>query len=814
MPLRRLNGEALKLMAGLDENARLFLARSLEQGRVVLFTGAGFSRDAVSVSGDPIPLGSELKELLWELAFPGDPIDESSLGEVFDVAVRQKQSQVGELLRERLTVNRESLPEYYRTYLEIPWYRIYTLNFDNILPAIQARFGLQTDIEIVSAIKDQISPANVLSAVHLNGTLDDYPDVTVSPPQYGRRTSSPDFSYTTLVKDLVSQPVVFIGTQLDEPPLWHHVQLRGDRPAGRELRPKSFLVTPSLPAARRAMLEAFNIRHVAMNTEEFADTCLAPVASRSIARPLSRGPEGRSLVNLDEAIREPSEQLEDFLLGREPTWSDITDGYAVQRSFEDDLAKGLLANRPDALVISGTAGAGKSTVLRRLALSLRVAGVNAVWIRRDASESLGKIRAEALASDADFVFIDQAERFGQRGVEFLRAIAESGGKGVVAAYASTAVDELNVEPALVGLDASIFFIPNLTDQDITALIDALEAANRLGKLTGKSRSEQVEAFRQRAHRQLLVAMIEATTGERFEQKIIQECENLAPDLQLLYAATALATSERFKLRMEDFLGVLSDLSPEGLGIVDRLVRQHLILQSPSGTYVARHPVIAREVVGYYRSSGQLGEAVARLAFVLASKVDVDDRGTPQRRLLVRLINHDYVHELLATRSQVRDFYADLEPLLRGDAHYWLQRGGYELERGDLRQAEVFLSNARGLVRNDFMVETEWAYLMLERACRNPTEAGAPTWFREGCDLLLEIIDRWGARTPNTYVVLAQTSARWVRLARLSKREAVDLLELVRATMTSGAQHHGGNRQFVAARDEIDRAYLELSLVVE
>ena len=60
----------------------------------------------------------------------------------------------------------------------------------------------------------------VLEVLHLNGTLDDLPDhVTFSVTQFADRLSKPDPSYMGFVIDLLSHPIIIIGTRLDEPVL-------------------------------------------------------------------------------------------------------------------------------------------------------------------------------------------------------------------------------------------------------------------------------------------------------------------------------------------------------------------------------------------------------------------------------------------------------------------------------------------------------------------------------------------------------------------------------------------------------------------
>ena len=82
----------------------------------------------------------------------------------------------------------------------------------------------------------------------MNGTLIDVPDnITFARSQYAQRIDNDPF-YQQLLADLLSRPLVFIGSGLDEAPLWEHIvsrRTKGDR-RNQELRPRSYLVTPTL----------------------------------------------------------------------------------------------------------------------------------------------------------------------------------------------------------------------------------------------------------------------------------------------------------------------------------------------------------------------------------------------------------------------------------------------------------------------------------------------------------------------------------------------------------------------------------------
>jgi hypothetical protein len=800
-------------MTGLDENSRYFLERSLRNGSAILFTGAGFSSLAVNASGENLPGGSELRDALWRVAFPDEPLDATStLGEVFDAALRLSRHNTELLLRERLTVDAPKLPRLYEEFFSLPWYRIYTLNIDDLIAAAERRFNLPYDFRIISGLKESVPPPDILSAVHLNGLLSDFPNITFSPPQYGDRAARPDDAYGTLLRDLRSHCVIFIGTQLDEPPLWQHLALRGDPPSGRELRPKSFLVTRSISRARAVMLDRLNIRHVPMTVEEFYKQFIIPAAADRPTRPSIGMKNPDPFERLDLALSDPVIDAADFLLGREPTWGDVTQGFAIERTFESTLLNAAKNQSNRVVTLSATSGAGKSTTLRRLALTLHSSGKSVGWLRLDASQSVQQIKVSALSSRLEYVVIDRAERFGQRGVELIRALAEADeGPHVIVSYGAIPYDELDVERSLYGINTHSEIIPLLDDHDIRALIDALTRGNRLGRLAGLSIDKQVNAFEKRANRQLLVAMIEATSGQRFEDKIANECRALSPDLEPAYTIISLATSLHYAIRVDDLLAALSDVTPSGLELLDRLLRQHLVVRTADGGILARHAVIAREAITYYRRSGQLAVAIDRFAFVLASKIYPQmPRATPERRLLNTLVNHDYLGREIDSVPQVREIYGDLESLLRYDAHFWLQRGSYELERGDIKLAENFLAQARGLADDDYMIETEWAYLLMKRATMAPNDSRARDWMDEALTSLYDIITHRGAQSFKTYVVLAEQVIQWASAASLSVDEKKSLFLGVRSVMADGRRYHQMNRQFATAQRDIERAYLDLA----
>ena len=110
-------------------------------------------------------------------------------------------------------------------------------------------------------------------------------------------------------------------------------------------------------------------------------------------------------------------------------------------------------------------------------------------------------------------------------------------------------------------------MPPLTDGDIDGLLSVLDQHNRLGALKGKTLEERRHVLSGQCGRQLLVAMTEATSGRKFEEKAIQELTDLEGDAAKVYALVAVSHAFRFPLQRDEVLLALGDASNVSLNVV-------------------------------------------------------------------------------------------------------------------------------------------------------------------------------------------------------------------------------------------------------
>lgn len=509
----------------------------------------------------------------------------STLSDLYEVAKNAATNLLGKELRQAFTCDSSQLPSYYNDYFASPWFRCYTLNIDDLENASARRWTLPRRIQSLSALREgQDERFDALNVVHLNGMVNDFPNVTFGPQEFASRTAYPDSWMLRATAELITSPVVFIGTTLDEPSLWHFLQLRDGRQRGqRELRPGSYLVVPTLDRARRDRLKRFNIDHVPMTAEEFASDFLAPLTGARTAglQALSikvgiKDLRSQSLPSVGELVKLPATNAPDFLLGREPEWADFVGGYAIERNFDLHLNGSVERCSHRLVIITGTAGCGKSTSLMRLALRFSGQGVNVRWVHPELRISAGELMRAVRKTAAEYLFIDDLDALGEEALQTLLGLLEK--HPALRIYASLRSSRtFSSLERLTGLNSKEVFwseytVPNLEDSDIDLLLDALTDAKRLGVLAKRDREEQRRLFKgeKRANRQLLVALREATLGENFDKRIESECRDLGLEYGLLYGMLAVATSQRHGLSRDELL--IGSGRP-GFGVAARL--QHL-----------------------------------------------------------------------------------------------------------------------------------------------------------------------------------------------------------------------------------------------
>jgi hypothetical protein len=789
-----------------------YLRRRFEQGDMVLFTGAGFSLAAKNQGGESVPSVSQLRAMLTGLVYPGsEPDDEDSLQHLFGLAQSRAGNRLRDLVRTQFTVDRAHLPEMYVRVLSAAWHRIYTVNVDDLELAVASSHTLPRAITSITP-RSALGQGG-LEVVHLNGRVDEGPEnLTFTPTQYARRFPGADPLHQQCAVDVLQRPVVYIGTELNESPLWQALELR-KKAEGKDLRKRSFLVTPKINRSRRDYLEReLHVELIPLTFEAFYSEVFAKAESgsqkffaaqqeRSLWHDVLRRPAKVSELSVDpELSTAPGE----YLLGRPPTWRDLLDGRAAERQYESEflsMAEAALqlkgAIRP-VIVLTGTAGAGKSTAMMHLALTLNGRGIDCGWIDSQYDVSPRDLRSAAsLGELPQVLFIDDGGRYGNEASLLVKDIQRTEGYPlVIMGVRAGRVERISDRLSMMNVPHQELVIPLLTDEDIARVLDALDRGNRLGALKGLPRKAQIKEFRNRekANRDLLVAMLEATSGRRFESRIEEELDELAGQQRFLYSMVNIGTAYQLGLSPSQVLLGVGDPSNAALQDIQDLVRRMLVLEYPDGSLRARHRVVAERTVRYLTRTGRLYDPLLSLAMALATDLGpTQSREKPAYRTMRMLMNHDWLVRSL-TAAPAKRFLGELEPYMAWDHHYWLQRGSLELEVGDLSLAENCLNQAAGIQPNDPLVQTQIAYLYLKAAVSEGNLALARERLEAGLRAIESIIGQRRHFDPHQYDIYGRQVLRWCDRADVRPEEAEDLLREAAVLVERGRKNHPGDER--------------------
>ena len=222
-----------------------------------------------------------------------------------------------------------------------------------------------------------------------------------------------------------------------------------------------------------------------MSAEQFAVEVLAKLTDAAeqghttLTTRKKKRPKDIRITEVAEIEINPYQKT-DFLVGEEPSWSDIQKGHAIERKVDTDLwnlaEKGLkLPTAKGLLCVTGTSGCGKSTSLMRLALKLSSIGLRVGWLNSTSDLTTRDIEKAVTNQDLKVLAIDDSDFLGS---ELNSLIRETTLHGIFVAIAirSNRLERILNPAILDGIPIERVYLEDLTDGDIEELLDVLSSS--------------------------------------------------------------------------------------------------------------------------------------------------------------------------------------------------------------------------------------------------------------------------------------------------------------------------------------------------
>lgn len=797
-----------------EKNDEEYLLRNLNRNNILLFLGAGFSSLASNLSNENLPLGMELSKKIWEFLGYTEEFDNSTLQDLYQalLASSKKKNEISEFLNRNLLVS--SFPPIYDILAKPFWYRIYSLNIDNLIEEIYKKntsIGLKSLSYPYDEPEDRDQSLDKIQLIHLNGKLPCEPqDIVFSTMQYAKSSIQVLPFYQQFVREYATRPTIFIGTELNEQLLWQHIESRKQKPSQLpELRPKSFLISRKISKPKQANLKEYNIVSVEASAEDFLlwlDTKRDLIVNKNevlkvtlpslsyfyetidFSRFRKEFSDFTNSFNRVSTDIKPVTERSLYLLGAAPKWEDIINDFDAPRDITTKLYSEIieLYNKSKELSLNfilGSGGCGKSTILRRLGIRLVQNGCNVYLTNSEVlPEPENLFNVLKLLDQKVILLFDNAEIVLKKLQPYIDKLNELKHRPIFIVASRT--NNFDRMKAAFNLQYNFkeFFVPNLNRDEIKRVIKVLDENKLLGKLQGLTNEQRIHEFESRANKQILVAMKEATSGLGFDMIIKDEFSEIQPDeAKILCLCVALATSLGYRITIQEFIGCSTSLPSETLIYLKRNLRD-IVVESGNRNeeLLLRHKVIAEYIVNYCVTLTQLRESFVRILNVLGTEVKSKGKRTKRFNLYKALINHKFIFNKFSKDiKEARKIYDSLSDLFKDDFLFWLQYGTLELIGGDLVLAENYINQSDSLKQGDNHVLSAKGYLYLKKSIVTTDYKESLNYLNLGSQIILSQLADFRSRDSYFYHIYCKQKYNWIIkwLAQKEEEKKYELYEL-------------------------------------
>lgn len=825
-----------------------YLLRRLQRNEVVLFVGAGFSLEATNKANYKLPTGKQFAETLWTfLDLPGT-YDATALQTMYELLLNRgiKHSQIKELLESTFLV--KSYPEFYNNFTLPFWHKIYTTNIDNLLEKIYSKSNQKFKIlkYPVDEYQEVDKSLETIQFVYLNGKLPCQPtDVLFSRKQYANSSNSLLPLYHQFVNDYATTTTIFLGTAIDEPIFEQYIAAREVRNSNiPEHRPLSFLIDPYISPAKESLLKSlYNIECIKATTQEFSrwlseksDNFFDRQETLKITFPdladLYKHSSERAINIYGQYFNEfssgfkkvnqfgvPKNKNKNYLLGTSPSWNDIYNNLDASRKITTDIFNAVedsIVEEPNnfkLFTLLGSAGCGKSTILKRLSLQLSQSGRTVFFSYSEyipqyesIVETINSLKqAVVLVFDNADLMLPQLPKL----IDELQKCTIP--PKVIISTRTNVFDRLTSKlESIVSLVE--FKTPNLDRDEIIEVIKKLSENNLLGNLKGLNDSMRIKEFENRSKKQILVAMREATKGESFDNIIKSEFEEIEPSsAKFLAACLALTTEAGFTVSKQDILG-FSDLTPaETLHLIERNLNDVVIKAGPKqDRLLLRHRTIADFIINNCLNEDALKKVYLRILSSLAPEINIYDYKSRKFALYKEIINHYKVYKRFkANINNARELYESLIPYFNLDFQFWLQYGSLELEGkgGSLELAHNYLLQAESLKTKSVYVKNALAGLYFKKSIITNDETESLNLRDQANEIMHELLEDKHHDDAYTYHIYCKGNYTYAIEKIKSIDEMKQEFSKLKKIVQQGISGHPNNKRLKHIQEVINKAYL-------
>lgn len=759
------------------------LLRKVSRGKVVLFLGAGVNIGCTNSKGQDAPLGKDLARAIKDEFFPDEdvPLDLRTICAYVETMDSRRSL---ERLIYDIFIDYHPSEEVLKQIPRFKWRSIYTTNFDRLVEKayeevanpVQQLYPIYSDRDPQDFYLGPEVPYYKLHGCITKISSNELP-LILTLEDYATFRENRGRLFARLQDDLYDYTILFVGYSLSDPN-FHSLFFEVQNDMHRRDFPRCYAISPHTPPPIVHNWDAKKVTILDLTAAEFFERAAEEASVEPYAASQEKQEEATAFTEeaaprldlgvaqellkafefVDDSLGyDTAPDPENFYRGDQPSWATIRERCDADRSIYDQIMDDILyveeEDKPgpvEVAIVTAEAGSGKSTLLKRLAYDHALLFDGFCLFHRTFREipvpSLEELHR--IIQRRIFVYVDDAaDNIGT--VSYLTRRAESLQLPITVVCAERKNEWNAVKERLYPIIPAEYELPYLDDEEIDNILQVLEQNNYLCELAYKSVSERRAIFREKAEKQLLVAMREATEGKAFDEIIQDEYDSIPNDLG---RRTYLHISALHRLGVSVRAGLLrrlsgvsyEDFEDKLLAPCERVIVVERNEALDEFLYRTRHPHIAEIVCRYAMDKAE------KIASTYLGMLDKMDLGYSSDLYSFRqLIRADNIIDAMPTIAHRRRFYDRALKLSNEDPYVFQQYGLMERRNGDIDEAYSRLAKAHRLQPDNQAYKHSYARVLYERSLRSQNPAQADKLFKEAQELLGEIM-RDSPRNPYAY----------------------------------------------------------------
>jgi hypothetical protein len=677
------------------------LIEKISTGQAILFTGAGFSGLTKNINREE---PSAAKDLAHEICKLGDfPIDDDLRFATDYYIEHNALAPLIDLLKKKYTITQT-----HSSHDEIcsaKWRRFYTTNYDKSIEIASAKVGKLVDCIDVSYPTDKYYKKDAL-CIHLNGSIDSLDENSIE-ATFKLSTSSyisPDSFTNTdwhyyFKKDLERcSAIVFVGYSM------YDIEIQKILFENCDLKDKTYFVTRENPNPKTTFTLSKFGKIVPIGVEGFAKLIMdntdsiAGYDSEYHLQSLAKYELSHDRMDIRDADVETmimfgyinSASIDEAVLGDQ-----IIPSLVIKDNLEQ--IKEFVSKRKN-VVLYGDMGNGKSILVSQINSYLTANSYECYFVNDVEGDYISDIDHLSKTGKKVVVTLDGYERY----LDLLQHFSFSLPDNINVIATSRTAEHERLRPQLkdIRFEYNEICLDELSDDEISALIDIIDNLGMWGEKAGYSNQQKVRFIKNKNNSQLSLTLLALFNSPQFIDRIASELGPLLLDDEIKDTIFSIAFAEVLDIPCRS--SIISDISGN-----DRIYSSDLknnknfknLFHINGDGIKTKSSLFCLSLIRHHFSPSYVTQSLQKIAKRFNQYKSKDFE---QHTIFLATLRFSFVERLLSDtnkKASLKRYYENLKVSvgwLKNDPHFWLQYGMAQITFKEYSKAQQFFDSSYSL----------------------------------------------------------------------------------------------------------------------